>query len=184
MVVCNLESIELPVIKAGEGHFALLFQLVQNRGELLVIPPAGNFVERNIEDALLLLVELDLYHLYLGVAILHQHLEPLVAAYDVAGGPVPYDGLNVAEGLDAPGQLFVLLVARCEVFPRVVVRRMEVTHRQSDNFHLPFLPDPFRVAPAHKKEEPPCARRLLSNRRKNYGFRGFLFAVGILHFVV
>ena len=40
----------------------MLFQLVQNRGELLVVPPAGNFVERNIEDALLLLVR-DIVHI-------------------------------------------------------------------------------------------------------------------------
>ena len=145
MVVCHLEGVELPVLETSESHFVLLFQLVQNRGELFVVPPAGDFVERDVEDALLLFVELDLDDLDRLVALLHQHFEPLMAAYDVAGGPVPYDGLNIAESLDAPGQLVVLLVARCEVFPRVVVRRMEVAHRQGDNFHLPFLHDPFRV---------------------------------------
>ena len=71
------------------------------RGEL-----AGDrrVVQRDVERLLLGLLEVDHDDLGLGLSQLLQHLQPLVAADHAASAPVPDNGLDQPEPLDAAAQ--------------------------------------------------------------------------------
>ena len=123
-------------VEAGErGIEAALIQITQQSRQKRDIPRAADLVQRHVQGFFLLFVEIQNDAVYFGVSEMLQHFEPLVAADNNAGAPIPNDRLHIAELLDASSQLFKLRIAGLQIFPGIVLGRQELRYRDLFNVH-------------------------------------------------
>ena len=95
------KGVHLIGIKAGKGYVeGLGVEVGHDGGQLVLVPIALDFVERDVERLFPGEVEIDHDAINLGLAQIHKHLEALVAADHVAGLAVPDHRLHIAEFID------------------------------------------------------------------------------------
>ena len=121
------QGLDLRRIEAGEARVKIgILDILEQIGQQVFIPCAGDLVERDVQRLFIRRV-LDVHHnaVHLGRAFSLQHLEALVTADDVARHLIPDDGIDVPEVVQAALDLLIRGIARLQVFPGVVFRRLQ-----------------------------------------------------------
>ena len=113
-------------------------QVNQEVSQQLFVPGAGDFVERHVERLdLMLVLNVYKYTLDLGIAQVFHHGQALMAADD-GHIVIDDDGLHVAKFLYRVFDFIVFLIARLELLPGVIGRRLQVADGDSLPFHCRF----------------------------------------------
>ena len=120
------QRIHLAGLEAGEGNVEVGgVKLRHERGQLFLVPIALNLVEGDVERLFPPQVQIDHYAVDFRLAHVHKHFEPLVPADHVPRPAVPDHRLHIAKLHNGALELFILPVARLQVFARVVRRRIQ-----------------------------------------------------------
>ena len=124
------ERLDFWRIKAGLPQVKVrLLDVFQKIRQQVLIPGAGDLVERNVERLFAGLVNIHHRTGHLGKAQVHRHSESLVAADDCHVS-IHDQRISKAELLDRSLDLLVLLVARFQFLPGVILSRFQNGDRQ------------------------------------------------------
>ena len=103
------EAVDFLLVEARERR--VVSQLRQQCAQLLLVPAALDFVEGHVELPLLHGVKVYHRHVHLGLALVLEDGEPLVAAHHVIRPLIPYHRDKQPVGGNAAPEVFVLRVS-------------------------------------------------------------------------
>ena len=120
------QSVDFLSIEAGKGNVKSGgIQLGDDLGQLRLVPIALNPVQGKVQS--LFFFRLQIHHNAVNLCFAHiqQHFQPLVAAHNIAGGPIPDHRLYKSKLLNGAFQFFIVLVAGLQIPARVVCCRVQ-----------------------------------------------------------
>ena len=128
-------------VKAGIVKVIIrVLQIGQKVSQHLFIPFASDLVKRDIQSLLPGLVHIDYRAGYLGVAKLHGNRQSLVSA-DNGHIAINHQRVGKTKLFNGLFDLFVFLISRLQLFPGVILRRLQHRDRQHFQFRcLHFAP--------------------------------------------
>ena len=109
---CFEQVVKLGGVKACERHIEVRALQIRNKQrQLILVPIAGYFVERDIQRLFFILRQLDHDAVHLGDAHINEYLQALMPANDAPRGLVPDDRLDVTELFNGALQLIVFRIS-------------------------------------------------------------------------
>ena len=130
LVLCSQELLQIHRLKAGKGQVEVLrFQFTEQCRQQVVIPRAGDLVERDVEGFFPGLIHIHHGTGHFGVAKLHRNTQSLVSPDNCHIG-IDHQRIRKPKLQDGILDLLVLLIPRLQLLPGVIGSRLEYTDRQ------------------------------------------------------